>query len=138
VNEEFKIVKEARRKKGRATPPFPVSLLADRRIDWANSVVSESFRLLYTEGVTRQAGSMLSILHLCLSALVEMGIEPDGLFQIVHDADVSEWWNERVDPSNHKPDSRAAAEEAIHRVLVRRTVTYVEANDDGQKELPFT
>ncbi|MDE5977055.1 MAG: HAD family hydrolase [Turicibacter sp.] len=60
--------------------------------------------------IVEQADAMIDVIYFALGALVEMGIKPDSLFQIVHQANMSKIWADGEihydsDGKVQKPDS---------------------------------
>jgi predicted HAD superfamily Cof-like phosphohydrolase len=72
----------------------PVQLCADRvqkRADWLESEVVEFREAVDVAG---QADAMIDIIYFALGGLVEMGVKPERLFDIVHAANMAKLWED--------------------------------------------
>ncbi|QXC00209.1 MULTISPECIES: pyrophosphohydrolase domain-containing protein [Aeromonas] len=70
----------------------PNMLPAERvqaRYKWMLEEIDE---FVASETVVEQADAMIDLIYFALGTLVEMGVRPDGLFKIVHDANMSKLW----------------------------------------------
>lgn len=73
---------------------FPTLLTEDRvqkRAEWMMEEIEE-FQEAAT--IAKQADAMIDIMYFALGTLVEMGVKPDALFDIVHEANMSKLWED--------------------------------------------
>lgn len=122
--EEWKCVREFHLKFGHPVSEIPVMLEADRvkkRYAW---ILEEMNEFLEAEDIAEQADAMIDAIYFALGTLVEMGIEPDEIFKIVHTANMSKLWDDgkphcNADGKTIKPDTwedpHNKIEEAIKR-----------------------
>ncbi|MFI3302164.1 MAG: HAD family hydrolase [Rikenellaceae bacterium] len=92
MKKEWSDVKEFHDKFGHPCPEQPVMLDKKRalsRAKWMNEEVSE---FLIADNIYEQADAMIDLLYFALGTMVEMGLEPDELFAIVQDANMSKLW----------------------------------------------
>ena len=55
-------------------------------------ILEEKNEFLASDEIVEQADAMIDVIYFALGTLVEMGIKPDNLFQIVQDANMSKLW----------------------------------------------
>lgn len=67
------------------TPTFILPERAKARADWKNEEVAE---FLEATDVVGQADAMIDLIYFALGSLVEMGVKPDRLFDIVQEANM--------------------------------------------------
>lgn len=60
-----------------------------KRASWLREEIEE---FLAAETLTGQADAMIDTIYLALGTLVEMGVKPEALFNIVHEANMSKIW----------------------------------------------
>lgn len=68
------------------TPVFLNSIRAKNRAKWLMEEIAE---FLVAQDIYEQADAMIDLIYFALGTLVEMGIEPDGLFEIIQEANMS-------------------------------------------------
>lgn len=122
--EEWKCVKDFHLKFGHPVSEVPVMLHADRvkkRYAW---ILEEMNEFVEAEDIVEQADAMIDVIYFTLGTLVEMGIEPDEIFEIVHKANMNKLWDDgkphyNADGKTIKPDTWEnpynKIEEAIYR-----------------------
>ncbi len=94
MKKEWSDVKEFHDKFGHPCPEQPVMLDKKRslsRAKWMNEEVSE---FLIADNIYEQADAMIDLLYFALGTMVEMGLEPDELFAIVQEANMSKLWED--------------------------------------------
>lgn len=72
----------------------PTQLSEDRvaaRADWLMEEIEE---LREAQTLTEQADAMIDTIYLALGTLVEMGVKPEPLFDIVHSANMGKLWED--------------------------------------------
>lgn len=75
------------------------------RADWMLEEVNE---FLAADEIVEQADAMIDLMYFALGTLVEMGVKPDALWQIVQDANMAKLWSDgephyRADGKTIKP-----------------------------------
>jgi predicted HAD superfamily Cof-like phosphohydrolase len=94
MNREWELVKEFHYRFDVPNRETPTLLTADRvekRARWMMEEVEE-FRAAGT--IAEQADAMIDVIYLALGTLVEMGVRPQELFRIVHEANMSKCWED--------------------------------------------
>lgn len=103
------------------TPQKLDSSRAEKRYKW---MLEELDEFIEAEDMTEQADAMIDVIYFALGTLVEMGIMPDELFEIVHAANMDKLWEDgkphySVDGKTIKPanweDPHIKLEEAINK-----------------------
>ncbi len=92
MKKEWSDVKEFHDKFGHPCPDNPVMIDKKRalsRAKWMNEEVAE---FLIADDIYEQADAMIDLLYFALGTMVEMGLEPDELFAIVQNANMSKLW----------------------------------------------
>ena len=83
-------------------PTFMESYRAKDRAIWMMEEISE---FLIAKDIYEQADSIIDLIYFALGTLVEMGIEPDNLFKIVQEANMSKLWDDGL-PRYSKKDGK--------------------------------
>lgn len=76
------------------TKDVPVLLSPERvkaRADWMQEEVIE---FVEATDISGQADAMVDLMYFALGTLVEMGVQPEVLFDIVHEANMSKLWED--------------------------------------------
>lgn len=111
MDREWEMVKEFHERFGHPVAESPRPMEPERakkRYDWMLEEVNE---FLEAQGdVVEQADAMIDLMYFALGTLVEMGIKPDRLFEIVQKANMSKLWPDgkphfRADGKTIKPDT---------------------------------
>lgn len=92
INKEYKAVREFHEKFKHPvadTPTFMGSERAKMRYKWMLEEIDE---FLEADEVVEQADAMIDTIYFALGTLVELGIEPEILFEIVQEANMSKLW----------------------------------------------
>lgn len=63
----------------------------ERRIQWIQEELQE---FVESQTLEDQADAMVDVIYFALGALVEMGVDPGELFEIVHRANMSKLWED--------------------------------------------
>lgn len=95
MNKEFQEVREFHQKFGHPTSDFPVSLTEDRakkRYTWMLEEMNEFLTAVKEKDIVEQADAMIDTIYFALGTLVEMGVKPGILFDIVQHANMSKLW----------------------------------------------
>lgn len=92
--EEWESVKDFQIKFGHPVSNVPIMMQPDRakkRYSWMLEEINE---FIAAEDIVEQADAMIDLMYFALGTLVEMGIKPDELFKIVHNANMSKLWED--------------------------------------------
>lgn len=92
MNREWEAVKEFQIKFGHPVSDNPIMLdrkRAQKRYNWMLEEINE---FLDAEDMVEQADAMIDVIYFALGTLVEMGIKPDALFDIVQTANMAKLW----------------------------------------------
>ena len=94
MNNEWNAVKEFQIKFGHPVSDKPTQILPERARKRYNWMLEEINEFIEAEEIVEQADAMIDVIYFALGTLVEMGIKPDNLFQIVQDANMSKLWED--------------------------------------------
>ena len=92
MNKEFYDVKEFHNAFNYPHPDKPTLLTGERaltRKSWMDEELGEFIEATENGDIVEQADAMIDVLYLAIGTLVEMGIEPENLFAIVQEANMS-------------------------------------------------
>ena len=92
MNREWQMVRDFQEKFGHPIAERPTMMEPERakkRYAWMLEEINE---FLEAEDITEQADAMIDVMYFALGTLVEMGIKPDRLFEIVQDANMAKLW----------------------------------------------
>ena len=92
MNKEWYAVKEFHEKFGHPVGKKPMQMSAERSKKRYNWMLEEINEFIEADEIVEQADAMIDVIYFALGTLVEMGIEPDNLFQIVQEANMSKLW----------------------------------------------
>ena len=95
LNYQFNEVKKFHQAFGHPTSDIPVSLTEDRamkRYAWMLEEINEFLEAVKEQDIIEQADAMIDTIYFALGSLVEMGVEPGILFDIVQHANMSKLW----------------------------------------------
>ncbi|MBQ9013121.1 MAG: HAD family hydrolase [Bacilli bacterium] len=67
---------------------------AEKRYLWMLEEINEFMEASKNKDITEQADAMIDVIYFALGTLVEMGINPDPLFKIVQEANMSKLWSD--------------------------------------------
>lgn len=89
MNKEWHKVKLFHEKFGHPSADFPIFLDKERAKNRSKWIMEEITEFLVAQNIYEQADAMIDLIYFALGTLVEMGIKPDDLFEIVQDANMS-------------------------------------------------
>lgn len=92
MNNEYNQVKEFHKAFNHPYSETPVSIKLERakkRYAWILEEINEFLEASKNNDIVEQADAMIDVIYFALGTLVEMGIEPDELFDIVQNANMS-------------------------------------------------
>lgn len=94
MNKSFDAVKLFHEKFGHPVadkPTFMHKERAEKRYKWMLEEINE---FLEAEEIVEQADAMIDVIYFALGTLVEIGVKPDALFEIVQHANMSKLWED--------------------------------------------
>ena len=97
MNKEYREVKKFHQSFNHPVSEFPVSLSEDRakkRYAWMLEEINEFLKATENKDIVEQADAMIDAIYFALGTLVEMGIQPGNLFDIVQHANMSKLWED--------------------------------------------
>lgn len=92
MNKEWLMVKKFQQKFGHPVAERPLFMERERAKKRYNWMLEEINEFLEADEIVEQADAMIDVIYFALGTLVEMGVEPDKLFKIVQDANMSKLW----------------------------------------------
>ena len=95
MNREYQEVRDFHKSFGHPHSDTPVVLPIERaktRYAWILEEINEFLEASENQDIVEQADAMIDTIYFALGTLVEMGIEPDELFYIVQNANMSKLW----------------------------------------------
>lgn len=92
MNKEWNDVREFQLKFGHPVADKPTQMDPDRALKRYHWMLEEINEFLEADEIVEQADAMIDVMYFALGTLVEMGIRPDNLFQIVQHANMSKLW----------------------------------------------
>ena len=94
INEEFEQVKEFHTAFGAPVSEKPVLLAKERVKSRSGWMLEEVNEFTEAENIYDQADAMIDLIYFALGTLVEMGVKPKKLFDIVQNANMSKLWED--------------------------------------------
>ncbi len=94
MNKQYEQVADFQRKMLQPVLRQPTRLDEDRRNERYEYMIEELDEFLTASGVVDQADAMIDLMYLALGTMVEMGVKPEQLFNIVHEANMSKLWED--------------------------------------------
>ena len=97
MNKEYNEVKKFHQAFNHPVSEIPVSLSEERakkRYAWMLEEINEFLKATENKDIVEQADAMIDTIYFALGTLVEMGVEPDPLFEIVQHANMSKLWED--------------------------------------------
>ncbi len=94
IHHEWQLVKEFHEKFGHPVsdkPQFMPKERAEKRYAWMLEEINE---FIEAEDLVEQSDAMIDLIYFTLGTLVEMGVKPEKLFEIVHKANLSKLWED--------------------------------------------
>ncbi|MBQ0134120.1 MAG: hypothetical protein KBS46_03190 [Clostridiales bacterium] len=104
MQKEWDDVREFQRCFGHPYADKPTMLAAERakvRAEWMREEIDE---FLEADEIVEQADAMIDLMYFALGSLVEMGVKPDRLWQIVQDANMAKLWSDGK--PHHREDGK--------------------------------
>lgn len=105
MNKEWKDVKLFHEKFGHPKPNVP-TMIDQRRVRSRGTwMLEEIAEFLTAEDIYEQADAMIDLMYFALGTMVEMGVEPEELFNIVQKANMDKLWEDGK-PRYNKKDGK--------------------------------
>jgi predicted HAD superfamily Cof-like phosphohydrolase len=76
------------------TKERPTFMPEDRAMARARWIIEEIDEFLESEDVNEQADAMIDAIYFCLGTLVEIGVRPQALMNIVQEANMAKLWED--------------------------------------------
>ena len=92
MKKEWSDVKEFHDKFGHPCPQTPTMIDKKRALSRAKWMTEEVAEFLVADDIYEQADAMIDLMYFALGTMVEMALEPDELFAIVQNANMSKLW----------------------------------------------
>lgn len=97
MNREFEMVRQFHQKFNHPVGDKP-QLLDDSRVkarcNWMMEEIIEFAQATSKRDIVEAADAIIDAIYFCIGTLVEMGIRPDNLFEIVNTANMSKLWED--------------------------------------------
>ena len=94
INEEYEQVKEFHKTFKSPISDTPVLLTESRAKMRAGFMREEIDEFEESASIYDQADAMIDLIYFALGTLVEMGVKPKNIFDIVHNANMSKLWDD--------------------------------------------
>jgi len=140
VCEWYKLVKDFHEGFGLPAPTDLRHLDKEERIFRARLMVEEAIEFAAETDFVMQVDAMLDMLYFAVGTLVTMGVDPNGLFDIVHWANMRKLWPDGKPRYNEKgkvikPPDYQSSDGELYNALVKQ---WKERKERGEKdEIPF-
>lgn len=92
MNREWEAVKQFQITFGHPVAEAPTMLDRERAQKRYNWMLEEINEFIEADEIVEQADAMIDVIYFALGTLVEMGIKPDALFDIVQSANMAKLW----------------------------------------------
>jgi len=94
IDEEFEQVKDFHRAFNHLISETPVLLSEREAQNRAGFMREEIDEFMESENVCDQADAMIDLIYFALGTLVQMGVKPKEIFDIVHNANMTKIWDD--------------------------------------------
>jgi predicted HAD superfamily Cof-like phosphohydrolase len=105
MRKQYEQVREFHEKFGHPVAVKPKYMNVERRCERFGYMNEELNEFLAARTVVDQADAMIDLIYFALGTLVEIGVNPEPLFDIVHNANMSKVWPDgtvKYDPDTNK------------------------------------
>ncbi|WP_141431925.1 HAD family hydrolase [Bacillus sp. 03113] len=105
MNKQYEMVADFQRKMGQPVADKPTVMKWDRRSDRYHYMEEELIEFFESDELVDQSDAMIDLIYLAIGTLVEIGVKPEALFEIVHNANMSKLWPDgkpRTNPETGK------------------------------------
>lgn len=94
IDKEWEMVREFHKKFNHPVEDEPTMMKNERAIKRYNWMKEEIDEFLEADEIVEQADAMIDVIYFALGTLVEMGVKPAKLFEIVQEANMSKLWED--------------------------------------------
>jgi predicted HAD superfamily Cof-like phosphohydrolase len=94
MNKQFEMVKEFQKAMEQPVADTPTAMDPKRLFQRYHYMLEELKEFFHAKTTVDQADAMIDLIYLAIGTLVEMGVKPEQLFQIVHEANMSKLWED--------------------------------------------
>jgi len=97
ISREYNLVKDFHKSFNHPFSETPKSMEMDRatsRYSWMLEEINEFLEAVHDEDIVEQADAMIDVIYFALGTLVEIGVDPQPLFDIVQNANMSKLWSD--------------------------------------------
>jgi predicted HAD superfamily Cof-like phosphohydrolase len=97
INNEFNMVKEFHKAFNHPYAEKPTLMKlnrAEKRYSWMKEEIDEFIEAIKNGDLYEQVDAMIDNIYFALGTLVELGIEPENIFKIVQEANMSKLWED--------------------------------------------
>ncbi|MBU8597292.1 HAD family hydrolase [Shouchella clausii] len=125
MNKQYYQVYDFQKKMSQPVSERPKCMDENRRHERYEYMKEELVEFLDAVFLVDQADAMIDLIYLALGTLVEMGVEPEQLFEIVHKANMSKLWEDGKPRLNEigkiiKPPHFVAPEPLLRQEIIRQ------------------
>ena len=92
MNKQYEMVADFQMKMGQPVADKPTEMIFARREQRFNYMAEELDEFIHAKTVVDQADAMIDLIYLAVGTMVELGVKPESLFEIVHNANMSKLW----------------------------------------------
>jgi len=92
MNKQYEMVRDFQSKMGQPVADKPKAMNFERQKQRYEYLFEELSEFLDAEEVVDQADAMIDLIYLAIGTMVELGVKPEKLFEIVHNANMSKLW----------------------------------------------
>jgi predicted HAD superfamily Cof-like phosphohydrolase len=92
MNKQYDMVSDFQTKMGQPVADKPTQMQFVRREQRFNYMAEELEEFIHAKTVVDQADAMIDLIYLAVGTMVELGVKPEPLFEIVHNANMSKLW----------------------------------------------
>ncbi|MBQ7248647.1 MAG: HAD family hydrolase [Deltaproteobacteria bacterium] len=136
MNREWNLVREFQSRFGHPVSDYPQEMSHGRAIKRYDWMLEELNEFIAADEIVEQADAMIDLIYFALGTLVEMGIKPDNLFDIVQEANMAKLWPDGTPHYNSegktaKPDGWEDPHAKLEREIMRQ---YAEARGESTRD----
>jgi predicted HAD superfamily Cof-like phosphohydrolase len=105
MQQQFEMVKQFQLAMNQPVAVKPTVMGEERQMERYAYLAEELMEFLGSSELVDQADAMIDLIYLAIGTLVELGVQPEPLFQIVQDANMSKLWEDgkpRLNPDTNK------------------------------------
>jgi predicted HAD superfamily Cof-like phosphohydrolase len=105
MQKQFEMVKQFQLAMNQPVATRPTAMDETRQQQRYEYMAEELMEFLGSTELVDQADAMIDLIYLAIGTLVELGVQPEPLFQIVQNANMSKLWEDgkpRLNPETNK------------------------------------